>query len=201
MGDRAEVIAEVPAVGALDVRVDPLELDEDEREAIDEADEIGAAQGGLPLDPELLGEEEVVRLRVVPVDDADAALRLAVVVVAGRAGADDEAVLEEGVELAVGLDEAHGRAVAGELVHGLVERLGRDSRVELREGRAEAAPEDDLAPVLAAEGAAVAVGLLVHVRRGPAHRREELHGGLLDVVVQCGQQHPDDCRMIRRGCA
>ncbi len=49
-----------------------LEFDEDQRQAVDEADQIGAASCRLsPGDPELRGDEEVVVGGRVPVDDAD----------------------------------------------------------------------------------------------------------------------------------
>ena len=48
-----------------------FEFDEDQRQAVDEADEIGAAFVHVARDPELRGEEEVVAGRVLPVDDAD----------------------------------------------------------------------------------------------------------------------------------
>ena len=54
------VVAEVVVVGVLGGFGDGLELDEDERQAVDEADEVGAAGVDLAGDPELGDEEEVV---------------------------------------------------------------------------------------------------------------------------------------------
>ena len=47
-----------------------LQLDEEQRDAVDEADQVGAALVHLAGDPELRGQEEIVVLRVLPVDHA-----------------------------------------------------------------------------------------------------------------------------------
>ena len=69
--DRRAIVGEVAVVGVGHRLVARLEFDEQERQAVDEADEIGALGVEFAREPDLRGEEEVVRLRVVPVDDAD----------------------------------------------------------------------------------------------------------------------------------
>ncbi len=48
-----------------------LQLDEHERDAVDEADQVGAPLVQVGVDPELGDEQEVVVLRVLPVDDGE----------------------------------------------------------------------------------------------------------------------------------
>ena len=71
MRDRVAVVAEVVVIGVLEVLVRGLQLDEDERDAVDEADEIGAALVEVRVDPELGDEQEIVVLRMLPVDDGE----------------------------------------------------------------------------------------------------------------------------------
>ncbi len=64
--DRVPVVAEVVVVGVLQVLVRRLQLDEDQRDAVDEPDQIGAPVVEVGVDPELGDEQEVVVLRVAP---------------------------------------------------------------------------------------------------------------------------------------
>ena len=73
-----QVVAQVVVEAGADVLVDRLQLDEDQRQAVDEADEIGAAvvvrraqAGELQL---AHGEEAVCARRVVEVDHARAGI-------------------------------------------------------------------------------------------------------------------------------
>ena len=65
------VVGEIAVVGVGHRLVARLQLDEEQRQAVDEADEVGALGVELAREPDLRGEEEVVGFRVVPVDDAD----------------------------------------------------------------------------------------------------------------------------------
>ena len=76
-----------------------LELDEDQRQAVDEADQVGAALVHVAGDPELRGQQEVVVGRVLPVDDAH---QLGPFVVVSARQRDLDAVLEQVVDLVVG---------------------------------------------------------------------------------------------------
>ena len=71
MRDRVAVVAEVVVVGVLQVLVRRLQLDEDQRDAVDEPDEVGAPVVQVGVDPELGDEQEVVVLGVLPVDDGE----------------------------------------------------------------------------------------------------------------------------------
>ena len=65
------VVAQVVVVGVLQVAVRRLQLDEDQRDAVDEPDQVGPPVVEVASDPELGDEQEVVVLRVLPVDDRE----------------------------------------------------------------------------------------------------------------------------------
>ena len=64
--DRVAVVAQVVVVGVLQVAVRRLQLDEHQRHAVDEPDQVGAPAVHVASDPELRDEEEVVVLRIAP---------------------------------------------------------------------------------------------------------------------------------------
>ena len=119
--DRVAVVGEVVVVGVLEVAVRRLQLDEDERDAVDEAEEVGPALVQVALDPELRDEEEVVVGRVLPVDDGEplglpAAVRLA--------NGDRDAVAEQLMHLPVRPRVVESAPVFGDLGDRLVDRVG-----------------------------------------------------------------------------
>ena len=120
-------------------------------------------------------------LGLLPVDDAQALGLLSAVLAVGHG--DRDAVLEQPIDLAVGRLQAHRRAVAGQLVDGDGDRLGRQRGVERCKRGAQAGHQHDLALRLAPERAARAEGLLHRRHRLPAERREQPDGGLLDELV------------------
>ena len=67
--DGALVIPQIVLIGVLRSSVALLEFDEDQRQPIDEPDQIGPAFINAARDPELRSQKEVVVLRLVPVDD------------------------------------------------------------------------------------------------------------------------------------
>ena len=69
--DGGLVVAQVVPERVLQPLVRRLQLDEDQRQAVDEPHQVGAAFVDLAGDPELRGQEEVVAVGVIPVDDAD----------------------------------------------------------------------------------------------------------------------------------
>ena len=78
-----------------------LQLDEQERQAIDEADEVGPLGIKLAREPDLAREEEVVGSGIVPVDDADG---LGDPRSVRRAHFDLHAVAQEFVDFGIGAD-------------------------------------------------------------------------------------------------
>ena len=117
------VVGEVLVEGRARRHAGLLQLHHHPGQAVDEADQVGPAGVEAAHDAELAHQQEVVLLRIRPVDDAQALGLLAAVLAVGHG--DRDAVLEQAVDLAVGRLQAHRRAVAGQLVDGGVDRLGR----------------------------------------------------------------------------
>jgi hypothetical protein len=65
------VVAQVVVVSVLQVLVRRLQLDEYERDAVDEPDQVCASVVEVGVDPELRDEEEVVVVWILPVDDRE----------------------------------------------------------------------------------------------------------------------------------
>ena len=141
VGDRVAVVGEVVVVGVLEVAVRRLQLDEDERDAVDEAEQVCPALVQVALDPELGDEEEVVVRRVVPVDDGQA---LGVPAAVRLADGDRDAVAEQLVHLAVRAGVMESAAIPGDLARSpgrslAPERLGSAVRAP-RAGAASGRP-------------------------------------------------------------
>ena len=66
------VVAKIVVIGMLDRHRRLLQLDKDERNAVDAGHKVAAFVVEFTADPHLLGKEEVVLLRVFPVDDLHA---------------------------------------------------------------------------------------------------------------------------------
>lgn len=105
-----------------------LQLDEDQRQAIDEPDQIGTAFVDGAGDPELGDQEEVIVLGHVPVNDPDRLVGVVAVVVLVR---DLHAFLEELVGLTVGLGRAHGRTISDQFFNRRDEGFARDAGIQL----------------------------------------------------------------------
>ena len=118
----AQVVGEVVVEAGADVPIDGLQLDEDQRQAVDEADQIGApvvVRHPHALDLQLAhGEEAVVgQPSVAEVDHLRPRMpRLAGIV----APLDRHAVADEAVELPVVLKQRAGKVDARELLDGLL---------------------------------------------------------------------------------
>ncbi len=180
LGDGVFIVAQVVLIGVLQAAMGRFEFDEDEGDAVDEADEIGTAAVHIARDPELRDEQEVVVGGGVPVDEADGLVAL---VAAGIAHPDDDVVFEQAVDLAVSGGGTHGGAVAGDLLDSQLQRVGGDAGVELRQRGAQMSDQDYLALGLAAKRAALAEGLAEGVDMWPAELFEQGDGGLLDEGV------------------
>ena len=142
-----------------------FQFDEDQRQAVDEAHQVGAALVDLAGDPELGGEEEIVVGGGGPVDDLDAgealdAFRVAV--------ADPHAVLEQFVHLAVGFGGWEDAAVAGQFFDGKLQGRFRQVWVEAAQGGQQARNEDHLVGGLTSQAAVCAEGFIEAVGSLPA---------------------------------
>ena len=69
VGDGVAVVRVVLLKGGLEVPVDVLALDEEQRQAVDEADDVGPAAVEVPFDPQLAHAQEVIVLRCLEVED------------------------------------------------------------------------------------------------------------------------------------
>ncbi len=63
------VVGQIFVIGTADVAVDVLQLHEQQRDAVDETDDVGAAEIQRPLDPELAHDEKVVVLCVIEIEN------------------------------------------------------------------------------------------------------------------------------------
>ena len=176
VGDGVQIVAEVVRVGVAQFLDVGLEFAKQERQAVDEADQVGAAGVQVAGDPQLLRHQKIVVRRVLPVHDADDLQALAARVVLEG---DLDAVLEQRVDLTVGLDGRQRAAAAGELLGGQRQRFGRQVGVEPRQRRPQAREEHHLPAVLAAQVGAAECGLcgvedlVVGIHRLPAQCAEE----------------------------
>ena len=114
-----------------------LALDDRQRKAVDEGDDVGDDVLLRPVDPVLPGDDPLVAVRFVEVEEPDrvALASVAAVLLPG------DAVGERGVEGLVGLGEA-GRLDLGDLPCGAGEVVPGEPGVQPLEGKGEAAGED-----------------------------------------------------------
>jgi hypothetical protein len=128
--DRVAIVGEVLVVGLLRRLVRCLELQQHERDAVDEADDVRPPRVQRAGDPELRDRKEVVRQRIAPIDEADG-LGLPPALVVGER--DLRAIAQQLPDGLACADPIHRRAVEHELLDRLVERARREIGVELRE--------------------------------------------------------------------
>ena len=176
----AAVIAQVVIEGTFQRHRWLLQLDEHQRQAVDEAQQIAAAAVHVASHPHLRGQEELIVGRRGPVDHPQG---LDAVPAVGVGHLDLHAVLQQPVKVAVGVDGDLLGAVLRELLDGLRVGVGRQIGVERHQRRAQAAGQDDLGLALAPLAALRAEGFRVEVGVGPAQGFQQADGRLLD-------QHP-----------
>ena len=164
MGDDVlvRVVGEVVVKPLADVLVDRLQLDEDQRQAVDETDQVGTAVVIGRADAgelQLAHGEEAVRARgIVEIDHPSAGglpVSLGVSVFHGYASA------EQSIEIAVVLHPRAADVVDGQGPHRVLDGRGRQARVEPLQRRAQVAGQHRFPGVGAAEGAVRPEGLLV----------------------------------------
>jgi hypothetical protein len=132
--DRVAIVAEVVIVGVMQILVTGLELDEDQRNAIDESQEIGASFIQVALDPQLRNEKKLVVVRVLPVNDREPLGDLAAV---GLTHRDGHAIAQQFVHLTVRTRVMQGAPVPRDLDQRLVDAFSGDGRVEAPKRTAE----------------------------------------------------------------
>ena len=69
LGDGAEVVGIIIGVGVLHIDIEVLQLDEEERQAVDKAHDVRSAAVEIAMDFQFLDGKEVIVLRLVEVDE------------------------------------------------------------------------------------------------------------------------------------
>jgi len=110
---------EVVLEGVLQSFMGCFKLYEDQRQAVDEAHEIGTAVVDLAGYPKLGGQEVVVVFGVVPVDDLNFLDAFRVVYMNG----DFDSIFYQPVDFSVGTGRTHGTAILSKVLDGLVKSL------------------------------------------------------------------------------
>jgi hypothetical protein len=121
------VVPEIVVEGVLQILVRRLQLYEEQRNAIQEPDEVAAATIHVAGDPKLRGEKKIIVLGVAPVDDAHGILDLIPVIVPIR---DFHPVAKKLVEFVIGIDRREKGSVAEDFCDGVLDRFDRKIRVE-----------------------------------------------------------------------
>ena len=180
MGDDVlvHVVGEVVVEALADVLVDRLQLDEDQRQAVDETDQVGAAVVVGRADSGQLqfahGEEAVRARGIVEIDYSGAGglpVSLGVSVFHGYATA------EHAIEIAVVLHHRAADVIRGQVPYYVVNGYGRQVRVEPFQRRSEVTGQHRLLGVGTAEGAVGPESLFVPgVDAVPAEHSFEMFG-------------------------
>ncbi len=180
MGDDVlvHIVAQIAVETGADVLVDRLQLDEDQRQSVDEADEIGAAvvvrraQASQFQFPH--GEEAVGTRRIVEIDHADAGIAaLAVGVPPGNR----HAIADCSREILIVLDQRAAEIMDGERPQRVGDGRRRQVGVEAFQRGAQIAGEHRFGRVLAPQSAARPEGLLVPgIDRFPAENVLQMRG-------------------------
>ena len=125
---RVAVVAQVPVVRVAHVLVRHLQLDEDQRDAIDEQHDVGPALVHVASDPELRNRQPVVRIGTVPVDETHRN-RPALPIAAD--GLDPRPLAEQSMDLPVRPNPIHRRPIFNQPLSGLLKRLIWQARVQI----------------------------------------------------------------------
>ena len=197
MGDDVlvHVVAQVAVEAGADVLVDRLQLDEHQRQAVDEADQVGTAvvvRGAQPGDLQLAHAQKAVVLGIAEVDDSGKALPL---VALGIGVGDRHAAPDIAVERLVVLKRGAAEVLTGQFLDSLVYRLCRQLGIEPLDGCAQVAGEHHRFLIQPTQRAVRSEGLLVPgVDAVPAEYVVQVFGeGLLDqavLAVDVGEGHP-----------
>ncbi len=197
MGDSIAVVGQVLVVGVADVLMDVLQLDEEERDAVDEAQDVGPAAVGVARDPQLAHDQEAVVGRLPEVEDAQPqVLCRAIRPLHGHRHAVPVVV----VLLAVDLDQRLDRAGLDDEAHRLIVRVGRQAGIEFLQRGAQLAGQHRLALAAPAQGAVGAEHfVIVRVDRVPAEDVAEVVGGgdLHQAILGHGAAHVTISPLIR----
>ena len=173
----ALVILQVLVVGRFQRYMRPLQFDKDQRNTVHEAEQIATAFVHLATDPHLLGKEEVVILRVRPIDNRELnRLRVALVVVDLHL----YPIAQQLIKRLIGVYRQSFGAVFGQLLDRLIVGRGRKPWIDTLQRLAETPDENDFGCRHPSLGAFSAEGFLVKVGRLPAEGNEAVNRGQFD---------------------
>ena len=151
MGDDVlvEVIAQIAVEAGADILVDRLQFDEYQRQAIDEADQVGAAVvvgRAQPGDLEFAHRQKAIVRRLTEIDHPRLRVpELTQTRALGVAVAHRHAVADQIVEGLIVLEQGARIVMMGELDHRFVDRHLRQSRIEPFQRRPQIAHQHDFA--------------------------------------------------------
>ena len=175
--DVVAVAADIVVEGVADVLARPLQFDQQQRDAVDKADQIGAALVKLALKPGLPRDQEIVGVRVAPIDEAG---DLGPALAFGPAQLHRHAVLEQPVDFGIGVGREHHPPVARDLGGGVAQGVSRQMRVEPPECCPQPVRQQRLAHAGATLAAAGAECFALEVGVAPTQRPEQLDGRPFD---------------------
>ena len=156
-----------------------LQLDEQQRQAVDEADEIGPLGVELACEPDLRGEEGLIPLRALPIDDADE-FRLARPVRVAHVHRD--ALAQQIMNFGIGADGVDRSALPREDRKGVIERFLGDAGVEALQGEPQAVGQDGVAFRRASFSAGASAELAEQIAGCPAKLGKQFDRWLLDEI-------------------
>ena len=131
-----------------------LQLDDHQRQAVDEADQIRPAGVKRAGDAELADQQEIIIRRLLPINDAQP-FRFLPAALTVRHGHLD-AILEQQIHFPIRRFQAHGRTVAGQFIHGGGDGLGRQRGIHPLQRRPQPEHQHHLALRLAPKRSALA---------------------------------------------
>ena len=182
-GDSVFVVAQVGFVGHPEFAVVGFQFDENQRNAVDETEDVGAlAALRFALDPHLLHGEEIVLPRLIEVEHADALAFHAFTPLVDVIHRD--AVFQVVVFFLVEVGEGFGSIVGVDGLEGFLIRRFGQTGVESPHRPEKPLPQDHVCLRSPAQSTTRAEGLTpVHVRRFPFQVLENGDGGLFDEIV------------------
>ena len=181
MRDRVAVIGVVLIEGGLEVPVDVLALDKEQRQTVHKADHVGPPAVETALNPQLAHAEEVVVLRFVKIKHPQSRMCPLALVVTER---DRHPVAHQHIFLAVGGHDVLRCGGDGELLHRIgISGIGQ-ARIQFNQFLVQLACQHHFAVGCAAQKTVLAEVFIVGVDRFPAELLLQAgDGGLLDECV------------------
>ena len=145
VGNRVQIIGVIIHIGVLHIHIVVFQLHKQQRNAVDKADDVGAAMIVFAVNLHFLDREKAIVIRVEKVDDSRP---LDFGLAAGSPDRHGNTVADEGVFFLVDLHERSGGKAIFKYRLGFDDLLVRDPRVEFLEGSAKIPRQQDFFVVL-----------------------------------------------------